>query len=334
MNTFPSSFPGYGHRQANWPQHPTGHPGKSQSHNRPHTPQPVEQKTSSAAQYLQLTGKESQRSTEISLTTRDGDTVTISLAAVTRSAERAQVDIVGNSSSGSEGAKQDLQVVQAESTSSKVSLEALFNQDALKSGSFKYSTEEEKRSVVKYTQEDANGLTRFTLDSRSSMEADFSIDVEGELDAGELKAISELISGLDSISTSFFSGEMENALAQGSALGYDESEIANFSFQVEKSDRSVALEQYRQYQAPASNSRPPLPDSVSRPVGKYLRDLAHIDMNSDKIKRAETMDLIVSQLVERNAQLKSDQFNGHELLAEKARFESFNQRLFKLIFAA
>jgi len=335
MNILSSSPFSHGNHSIDWPPKINQGRGRlrSLSQQAAHRPQQIgSAKRLGAAQLVQLTGQESKRSTEISFTTRDGDTVTISLDAIQRSSEKSQLDIVGQAPTDASQARESLEVEQSASKSESFSLEALFSDDALRAGSIRKSSEQEQQSRVQYSREGENGITRFSMDRMSSSSMEFSLEVEGELDESEIKAISSLIEDLDSVASSFFSGEIENAMDLGQSLGYDESEIAQFSFQVQMSDRSVAMEQYRQYQSLDQDQAAPLPGSVTKPVGDYLYDLANIELNAEKLQRAETMDLIVTELMKLNDDLRDKQFPANELLIQKDRFNTFNKHMLGLVF--
>jgi len=58
---------------------------------------------------------------------------------------------------------------------------------------------------------------------------DFRLSVDGELDVGELSAISGLLTQLNDVADSFFEGDIYQAYEQAQQVGYDSSEIARFS---------------------------------------------------------------------------------------------------------
>lgn len=66
------------------------------------------------------------------------------------------------------------------------------------------------------------------------------IDVQGSLDAGELKAIEDFVSQVDTLANEFFEGDLEAAFAAAAKLDYDASEIAGFSLKLGMSERVQA----------------------------------------------------------------------------------------------
>jgi hypothetical protein len=62
--------------------------------------------------------------------------------------------------------------------------------------------------------------------------SNFSIEINGELDEGELAAINDLLSQVNDLATTFFSGDMNKAFEQALSVGYDYEEIAQFALKL------------------------------------------------------------------------------------------------------
>lgn len=60
----------------------------------------------------------------------------------------------------------------------------------------------------------------------------FSIEISGELDEDELAAINDLLSQVNDLATTFFSGDMNKAFEQALNVGYDYEEIAQFALKL------------------------------------------------------------------------------------------------------
>ncbi len=60
--------------------------------------------------------------------------------------------------------------------------------------------------------------------------------VEGELDAGELKAINELLADTQAIAAKFFNGELDQAFEQAMDLALDTTELSAFVFELKQVD--------------------------------------------------------------------------------------------------
>lgn len=66
--------------------------------------------------------------------------------------------------------------------------------------------------------------------------SNFSIEINGELDEGELAAINDLLSQVNDLATTFFSGDMSKAFEQALNVGYDYEEIAQFALKLTHSE--------------------------------------------------------------------------------------------------
>jgi len=66
----------------------------------------------------------------------------------------------------------------------------------------------------------------------SSARSRTRVEVEGSLDAGELKAIEDFVGKVDTLANEFFEGDVEAAFAAAAALDYDAGEIAGFSLKL------------------------------------------------------------------------------------------------------
>ncbi|MCC6532176.1 MAG: hypothetical protein IT531_06480 [Burkholderiales bacterium] len=67
------------------------------------------------------------------------------------------------------------------------------------------------------------------------------LEVQGDLDADELKAIQDFVGQVDALAAEFFAGDIEAAFAAGSALHYDAAEIARYSLKLSLSERVRAV---------------------------------------------------------------------------------------------
>jgi hypothetical protein len=58
------------------------------------------------------------------------------------------------------------------------------------------------------------------------------VEVKGELDADELKAIGDLMARVDSLATQFFEGDTQEAFSAAAELGFDSAEIAGYALRM------------------------------------------------------------------------------------------------------
>jgi len=94
-----------------------------------------------------------------------------------------------------------------------------------------------------------------SVELSSSARSRTRVDVEGSLDAGELKAIEDFVSKVDTLANEFFEGDMEAAFAAAAALDYDAGEIAGFSLKLSMSESMRA----RAVQHTTARAAPPAP---------------------------------------------------------------------------
>ena len=69
----------------------------------------------------------------------------------------------------------------------------------------------------------------YNLSASYSQSNRFNLQVKGELDAGELKAINDLLGQVNDLASEFFSGDLDKAFNSALELGYDSSEITRYS---------------------------------------------------------------------------------------------------------
>ncbi len=68
--------------------------------------------------------------------------------------------------------------------------------------------------------------------SRSS--AALSIEVDGELDEGEMKALNDLLQGVSGVADRFFGGDLDAAFEQAQGLNFDSSELSSMSLRMSR----------------------------------------------------------------------------------------------------
>ena len=75
--------------------------------------------------------------------------------------------------------------------------------------------------------------------------SNFSIEINGELDENELAAINDLLSQVNDLATTFFSGDMNKAFEQALSVGYDYEEIAQFALKLTHSEVQASPTNYQ-----------------------------------------------------------------------------------------
>ena len=100
----------------------------------------------------------------------------------------------------------------------------------------------------------------------------FSLSIEGELDADELAAINDLLGRVNDLSRQFFGGDLEGAFNSAVNLGYDSSEIVGFALNLSRVEVERVTTAYQQFEAPGVYAGPALSSSLA-PLGDFARDL-------------------------------------------------------------
>lgn len=125
-----------------------------------------------------------------------------------------------------------------------------------------------------YDSASAGGASIESYAGRISGGSDFLLQVDGDLDEGELEAINNLVAQVDELAQSFFAGDFDQAFAYAQEIGFDSSELASFSLDLSLSETqvtqasSVQTNAYRD-QAAQGASLEPLRQSFA-PFGELL----------------------------------------------------------------
>jgi len=113
----------------------------------------------------------------------------------------------------------------------------------------------------------------------SYQNSDFSLAVEGTLDDGELAAISDLLGQVHELSALFFDGDLDQAFDAALNLGYDSSEIVQFSLNLSQSSVQRVTQAYQQF-IPSAVSTLEAPEQAPvaltermKPLGSFVQGL-------------------------------------------------------------
>lgn len=109
----------------------------------------------------------------------------------------------------------------------------------------------------------------YSLDYQASnaARAKLSVKVEGDLNADEQAALSELLSDVDGLAERFFAGNLDAAFQEAQALSFDQEELAGFSLHLrQKATARVAAYQEVGSLLPSAgnNAKEALPPGVAR----------------------------------------------------------------------
>jgi len=82
------------------------------------------------------------------------------------------------------------------------------------------------------------------FDATLSGEDNFSFTVEGELDEGEMSALTDLFAQVNDIAETFYGGDVEAAFEQAMAVGYDQNELAGFAANMTQTQNVAVTQAY------------------------------------------------------------------------------------------
>ena len=149
----------------------------------------------------------------------------------------------------------------------------------------------------------------------------FSLQVKGELDEDELKAIGDLVAQADDVANTFYRGDIEQAYNQALEMGYDNTELASFALQLTKVESSQKIQKYGEVQ---QYSEKPSADLKSpKAVAQYLNKvLDGLNQASEQLGSQEDFKSVINSLVN---EMKDVQVP--DILSAINRFHSFNAKL-------
>ncbi len=89
------------------------------------------------------------------------------------------------------------------------------------------------------------GRLEAAYESRALIGSGYIMSVKGSLDDDELQAIDDLLSEMTAVANQYFSGDVQTAIKQAEAMGYDASEIANFSLELNEVQQTKVISVYQ-----------------------------------------------------------------------------------------
>lgn len=118
-------------------------------------------------------------------------------------------------------------------------------------------------------------------------EYQFELQVDGELDSDEMKALTELLSQVNDLAEDFFAGDVTAAFDAALSLGYDDSEISSFALNLSQTSVQRVTSAYSE-----TRSQPASIAESLRPVGDFSRALIEATQTAQNFQNPK--DLIES----------------------------------------
>lgn len=163
-----------------------------------------------------------------------------------------------------------------------------------------------------------------------------SIQVDGELDEGELEALANLVGDIKGVADSFFQKDIEGAFNKALELGFDESELSGYALQLTQTEQIQVVQTYAEVSQYADNDSGNLnsPRALLKPIGDYMGDvMSMLDSVNRHLSEKSQFDGMLAELFDKSvnhgfdnasdAQEKFGEFN-QKLLRGMPNFEYFN----------
>jgi hypothetical protein len=257
-----------------------------------------------------------QESGELSITTRDGDRVSITFKDLEKF-EFSQEQIKQYSQKKPQDEVVDvLQPFKSDSVSavttapSKLTLEA--------------NTEDKFDSNVEQVKDSLSGVVLTEQKVVFFQESAFSFSVQGELGQDELKAIGQLVSDANELAEEFFNGDIETAFNQALELGFDEQELSSFALQLTKVENTQVIKAYETVSRFDQDSVDSHPAKAVKPVADYLNKLLNVlDGSRQQLEDNKSYENIINELINR----LGEDVATPDLISAINRFNVFNQKL-------
>lgn len=127
-----------------------------------------------------------------------------------------------------------------------------------------------------YNSSTMSGFQSEDFSAQTSAESRFSMQIKGDLDEKEMKAINELLTQVDELAQQFFSGDFDQAFQYAQDIGFDSSQLASFTLDLNLTEQQqVQASQASAYrdQAVQGVSLEPIRQSL-KPIGQLVKPFA------------------------------------------------------------
>jgi hypothetical protein len=155
-------------------------------------------------------------------------------------------------------------------------------------------------------------------------ENSFSYSVKGELDENELRAIGQLVADTNELAKVFFNGDIQTAFNQALELGFDEQELSSFALQLTKIENTQVIKAYETVSRFDADSVDSNPAKAVKPVANYLNKLLKVlDESKAQLENSQSKDNLINELINK----LGDDVATPDLISAINRFNEFNQKL-------
>lgn len=175
----------------------------------------------------------------------------------------------------------------------------------------------ENTSKESFTADNSNSQNKLVYQQTTS----FSMQVKGELDDDELKAIGNLLAQADDVANMFYRGNIEQAYEKALDIGYDNKALQSFALQLTKVESSQKIQKYGEVQqysdAPSADLKAP------KAVADYLNKVLNgMNQATEQLGSQEDFKSIINSLVN-----EMKDVHVPDILHAINRFHTFNAKL-------
>ena len=255
-----------------------------------------------------------QESGELSIRTRDGDTVKITFE------DLEQFEF---------SQRQVQQKVQEADLEDKTVVPGQSDNNVAPNANVKTETSttdpiDESAAIVKQAEEPESNTNVIEQNAVFYQESAFSFSVKGELDEDELKAIGQLVADANELAEEFFNGDIETAFNQALELGFDEQELSSFALQLTKVENTQVIKAYENVSRFDGDNADSNPAKAVKPVAEYLDKLLNVlDGSRLQLEDSKSYENLVNELINK----LGDEVATPDLISAINRFNEFNQKL-------
>jgi hypothetical protein len=155
-------------------------------------------------------------------------------------------------------------------------------------------------------------------------ESTFSFKVKGEIDEDELIAIGQLVADANELAEEFFNGDIETAFNQALELGFDEQELSSFALQLTKFENTAVIKAYETVSRFDGDNVDSDPAKAVKPVADYLDKLLNVlDGSRLRLEDSNSYENIINELINK----LGEDVATPDLISAINRFNGFNQKL-------
>jgi len=261
---------------------------------------------------------EKQKSGELSIRTRDGDSVKITFEDIEQFelSQRQVQQLVQDANSDDKAV--DSKPVENDIAATAVAAASTPTPTPVT------IAEEDSDGTAKQAQEVQSTTKLIEQNAVFYQENSFTFSIKGELDEDELKAIGKLVADANELAEEFFNGDIETAFNQALELGFDEQELSSFALQLTKVENTQVIKAYETVSRFDEDSVDSDPAKAVKPVAEYLEKLLNVlDGSRLQLEDSKSYENVINELINK----LGEDVATPDLISAINRFNEFNQKL-------